>query len=87
MKQNYNQENYKQKFFEYTRMDFPCFEKLKGLIQPIIEPKSIRPGISVEEQLVLVLRYLATGDSYHDLSFQFRISVPAISIIIKKVLI
>ena len=37
------------------------------------------------ERLTLALRYLATGESFSSLSFQFRISERAISYIVKEV--
>ena len=36
-----------------------------------------------DERLALTLRYIATGESFHSLSFQFRFSLNAVSYIIK----
>ena len=45
----------------------------------------MRMSISPEERLALIIRYLATGESYSSLSFQFRISKTAIAEIILEV--
>ena len=41
--------------------------------------------ISLKERLALTIRFLATGETYRSLSYQFRISTRAISYIIKEV--
>jgi hypothetical protein len=45
----------------------------------------MREAIPISARLAVTLRFLATGDSYHTLIYTFRISVPAISIIIPEV--
>lgn len=44
-----------------------------------------RCPISVTERLSLTLRFLATGNSYHSLMYQFRISTQSISRIVPEV--
>lgn len=60
------------------------FEFLLARIAPQIEKKNthLRKAISPTERFVLTLRFLASGDSYEDLSFVARISPQAISYII-----
>ena len=41
--------------------------------------------ISAAERLTLVIRFLATGEIFHSLSFQFRIVVVTVSCIVKSV--
>lgn len=68
-------------------MSSVVFEELICLIVPIIGKKNtnFRLPISVNERLALTLRFLATGDSYHSLMYQFKISVPSIPLIIPEV--
>ena len=71
-------------FFQMKRSDF---EVLLNLIAPKIkkEDTSFRRAISANERLAVTLRFLATGDSYHSLSYMFKISTQVISIIIPNV--
>ena len=67
------------------RMSLEDFERVLGYIQPVITPKEIIGGtcpILADERLALTLRYLATGESFRSLSFQFRISKAAVSYIV-----
>ena len=61
------------------------FEIVLSQINDLISPKErLRGGhsrILSKERLALTLRYLATGESFHSLSFQFRISLRAVSYI------
>ncbi len=63
------------------------FEFLLCRIAPRIEKKDthLRKAISPTERFVLTLRFLASGDSYEDLSFVSKISLQAISYIIMDV--
>ena len=55
-------------------------------VRPYVEKqKRARDPISVEEKLAITLRFLATGESYISLRYQFRISDSAISLFIKPV--
>ena len=77
----------RQGFKNMFRMDATDFEFVLNSIFPLISPKPVRPGghdpILAEERLALTLRYLATGESFQSLSFQFRISLNAVSYIVK----
>ena len=60
---------------EMMRMDFDCFKKILEIIEPEITPKSSGvPGqrvVSSAERLVLTIRFLATGESFNSLNFNF----------------
>ena len=56
------------------------------MIEPYITPKDILGATEViKERLALTIRFLATGETYHSLNFQFRVPVSAISYIVKEV--
>ena len=63
------------------------FENLICLIGPAIHKQNTnwRTAISVTERLALTLRFLATGDSYHSMMYQFKISTQSISFIVPEV--
>ncbi|XP_037822288.1 uncharacterized protein LOC119610936 [Lucilia sericata] len=67
-------------------MSKESFEDLLQLIGPIIykQNTNMRESISVTTQLLITLRFLATGNTYTDLSYGFRVSVPAICDIIPE---
>ena len=71
----------------FMRMDVATFRNLADIISPRVSKKStvMRSPISVQQRLALTLRYLATGESFRSLEFQFRISRPAISYIVYEV--
>lgn len=71
----------------YLRMDLPAFEELLGKTGKCLQKKdtAFRNSISPAEQLAVTLRFLATGDSYTSLQYQFRINKGTLSIIILKV--
>ena len=70
-------------------MSYELFKKILGFIKPHITPKDsavtgaqlIRPA----KRLVLAVRFLASGETYHSLSLQCRVSERAISHIIDEV--
>ena len=77
-----------ERFQETIRMDFKHFNKVLNLIVPDITPQEIICGnkvISAAERLTATLRFLATGETFQSLSFQFRISYRATSYIVKEV--
>ena len=68
-------------FKELTKVDLK-------LIAPNFKPQEIIGGnkvISAAERLTVALMFLATGETFQSLSFQFRISDQAISYIVKAV--
>ena len=69
------------------RMDVGDFEFLLAKISHLISSRQMTNfghlPIMPDERLALTLRYIATGQSFKSLSFQFRISLSAVSYIIK----
>ena len=61
-------------FFRYFRMTTETFEILLGLIAPIIEKKvtKMRNPISVDQRLLITLRYLTTGDAHTTIAANYR---------------
>lgn len=74
------------RFKDFVRMNPDEFDFILERVRPFIEKADtrLRKAISAAERLTVTLRYLATGDSMHSLSFLFKISVPAISMIIHQ---
>ena len=71
-------------FREMFRMDVTDFENILAKISDIISPKERLGGTNqADERLALTLRFLATGETFPSLSFQYRISLNAVSYIIK----
>ena len=71
-------------FANYFRMDETCFEQLLTQIAPVIrrQDTQFRRSVSPQQRLAVTLRYLATGCSFTELHYNFRISVSLISSII-----
>lgn len=71
----------------FLRMSSSDFEVLLCKIGPIItkEDTNWRRAIPAKERLLVTLRFLATGDSYHSMMYLFKISKQAISLIIPEV--
>ena len=70
------------------RMNYESFKQILGFIEPYITPKQFTIGtkiVSPAERLVLTIRFLATGETFRSLHFQFRIEERAISYIIEEV--
>lgn len=74
-------------FSEFMRMPYSKFLALAAVIGPLTEKKDtqMREAISSQERLALTLRYLATGESFASLSFQFRIAKTTIGDIVMDV--
>ena len=74
-------------FREMFRMDVGDFEFILGQISHLISPRQISNFgghllIVPDERHAFTLRYIATGESFQSLSFQFRISLNPVSYII-----
>ena len=70
-------------FKHYMRMDVNSFRHLVEVTSPRIVKRNtrMRSPISPSERLALTLRFLATGETFRSLEFQFRVSRTAISYI------
>ena len=72
---------------EMMRMNHQCFKQILQFIEPFITPEESPNGTKIikpAERLVLTIRFLATGETFRSLSFQFRISERDISYIIDE---
>ncbi|KAK3746102.1 hypothetical protein QZH41_015519, partial [Actinostola sp. cb2023] len=75
-------------FKEMMRMDRETFTTILTAIEPEIAKFQIQGGhkvISSAERLTLALRFLATGETFASLHFQFRMGKATISYIIREV--
>ena len=75
-------------FKEMLRMSYEDFKQLLNNIEQHSTPHQVNVGnkvITAPERLALTLRFVATGESFKSLSFQFCISNGTISYIVKKV--
>ena len=65
-------------FREMFRMDVGDFEFILGTISHLISPRQMTNfaghlSVMPDERLALTLRYIATGESFQSLSFQFNL--------------
>ena len=70
------------------RMDHEQFLGILSEIEPKLTKKQVRGGhkvISPAERLTLTLRFLATGESFRSLHYQFRHGLSTVSYIIREV--
>ena len=74
-------------FKGYLRMDVDRFDELVHLLTPFLQKQdtNMRECIKPEEMCCIALRYLASGESFRSLEYQFRVSKKAISYIIQEV--
>ena len=74
-------------FKGYVRMGVDHFEELIYLLSPFLQKQdtNMREYLSPEERCCVTLRYLASGQSFRFLEYQFRISKKAISYIVYEV--
>ena len=74
---------------EMLRMNYDTFKFILKKTEQDITPTTLMSGglktISPGDRLTLTLRYLATGECYRSLSFQFRISRRTILYLIQEV--
>ena len=66
-------------FQNFLRMTCTDFEDILKMIGPKIKRQNtnFRVPISINERLAVTLRFLASGDSFMDLSYLFKISQPS----------
>ena len=75
-------------YSEMMRMNYESFKQILGFIEPYITPTQSTIGTKIvgpAERLVLTIRFLATGETFRSLHFQFRIGGRALSYIIEEV--
>ena len=74
-------------FKGYVRMDVDYFEELVHLLSPSLQKQgdNMRECVSPKERCCVTLRYLASGESFRSLKYQFQISKKAISYIVYEV--
>lgn len=72
-------------FLNYPRLDLAIFEQLVENHILKKQDTCMRNAITPSEQLAVTLRFLATGESYTSLQYQFRINKGTLSLIIPKV--
>ena len=71
----------------YLRMTAENFDEILSLIKDDISKKNtvMRDSVSAEIQLAITIRFLATGNSYKDLSMGFRVHESTIGQFVPKV--
>jgi hypothetical protein len=74
-------------FSEYMRMPHEKFVALVQAIGPLLTKQEthMRKSIEPNERLALAIRYVATGETFQSLFFQFRIGKSTISQIVMEV--
>ncbi|XP_068117002.1 uncharacterized protein [Hyperolius riggenbachi] len=74
------------KFFNYCRMSVSVFDKLLEMLRPHLQKKDtrLRKSITPEEQLLITLRFLATGQSYASLHLTFRVGKSTVANIVNR---
>ncbi|XP_041863337.1 putative nuclease HARBI1 [Melanotaenia boesemani] len=73
-------------FRQYHRLDRESFERVLETVGPSIRKvdTSMRTSISPGERLAITLRFLATGETFRSLAFQFRIGERTVSNIVDE---
>ena len=75
-------------FKRIMRMNVQTFKKLLDLVEKDITPTERSSGtrpVPPAERLTILIRYLATGMTFSDISYEFRVSERAVSYIIAEV--
>lgn len=76
----------KEKYKNFLRMDEKAFEEVLRKIEHRITKHSLcRQTISAKNKLIITLRYLATGESFRSLMYNYRISESTISLFVPTV--
>jgi len=75
-------------FINYLRMDPAMFHELLQRLTPRLTKKDTkwRPALQPGLKLAITLRFLASGATYHSLSFSFRVPHNTISLFVTEVL-
>ena len=73
-------------FKAYLRMQPEMFHKILVRVAPhITKSKKRRPALDPGLKLVITLRFLVTGNSYHSLAFDFRVAHKTILLFVPEV--
>eukprot|EP00794_Sanderia_malayensis_P010419 gene10419-11510_t len=74
------------RFRRYHRVNREGFDEILAMISPLIikEDTCLRMAIKPSERLSVTLRFLATGETFRSLSFQYRIEERTISAIVEE---
>ena len=74
-------------FKQYLRMDEETFNKLLSRVRPYITKQTthMRKPIAPEQKLAITLRYLATGEEFESLVYQYRIHSTTIAAFVPHV--
>ncbi|XP_064482355.1 uncharacterized protein LOC135395078 [Ornithodoros turicata] len=74
-------------FRGYLRISSTDSEELISGIREAVECEDtlMRPALTVEEQLTITLRFLATGESFHSIRYQYCVGTSTINNKVKKV--
>ncbi|XP_071055952.1 uncharacterized protein [Onthophagus taurus] len=80
-------EEYPKKFHMYFRMSKEQFEFVHDIIKNKIQKKStqFRDPISTQERLAVCLRFLATGNSFRSITFNYRLGFSTVRKIVAEV--
>ncbi|CAH2016190.1 unnamed protein product, partial [Acanthoscelides obtectus] len=75
------------KFFNFFRMTQESFRKLLGMVHNKLKraDTNMRLPISPAERLAATIRYLASGNTFTDLQYTFRMGIKTISYIVREV--
>ncbi|CAK1604032.1 unnamed protein product [Parnassius mnemosyne] len=79
-------ENDAQRFHQYFRMSKAQFEEVHSLIEGDIKIHTkFRKPIGTKERLAVCLRFMATGNSFRSLGFNYRMGFATVKIIVEQV--
>ncbi|XP_026476670.1 uncharacterized protein LOC113382635 [Ctenocephalides felis] len=75
-------------FSNYTRMENGIGNDLLEMVTPYIKKEDtvMRQAISQRDRLCITIRYLATGNSFRDISYSTRVAPNTISQIVRETL-
>ncbi|XP_068122176.1 uncharacterized protein [Hyperolius riggenbachi] len=73
------------KFFGYARMSIGSFDRLLSLLEADLKKKDtkFRKSVTPTERLLITLRFLATGQSFSAMHYEFRMGVTTIHRIVR----
>ncbi|PIO23178.1 hypothetical protein AB205_0203050, partial [Aquarana catesbeiana] len=76
---------HEEKFFNYSRMSVNSFDELLRLLGTRLENQNttFRNSVEPAERLLVTLRYLATGNSFASLHYEFKLGKSTVSTIVR----